>query len=754
MVKSVSHNPGSSIQAKAALAEPAEGTLHQFTTWKTQLSDGISELLNAGAVDGEVAAPVDLRRLHTKLGDVIQEYESVYASLFDNMLNGLAYCRMIFDGDVPVDFVYLNVNAAFVSLTGLKDVVGKKASVAIPGIRESDPHLFEIYGRVARTGKPERFEFYVKALQHWFLLSVYSPHADHFVAVFDLITERKRGELEQQISAVAFEAQEAIMITDAAGVILRVNQAFVETTGYSAEEMVGQTPNLLKSGRHDDSFYEEMWASLRLNGLWQGEIWDRRKNGQVYPKWLNIRGVRGIDGVITHYVASHTDITDRKEAEERIKNLAFYDFLTHLPNRRLLMNRLQHTLAVSARSSREGALLFIDLDHFKTLNDTHGHKMGDELLKEVALRLCACIRDVDTVARLGGDEFIVLLDALSENPKEAAAQAKDIGEKILCTIGQPYLIAGKQYSTTPSIGITLFGDQRRDMEELLKQGDIAMYQAKAAGRNTMRFFDPELQAIIKSRARLEEELRVAISRNQFLLYYQPQVEGERVIGAEALIRWRHPERGMVSPIEFIPLAEETGLILSLGHWVLEAACIQIAAWANRAEMAHISLAVNVSAKQFHQPGFVEQVLSVIEHTGADPHKLKLELTESMLIDNVEDIIAKMTTLKSRGLQFSLDDFGTGYSSLSYLKRLPLCQLKIDQSFVMDVLTDPNDAAIARTVIALGQSLGLKVLAEGVETEGQREFLASYGCHTYQGYLFSRPVAIDEFEKLLEIHADV
>jgi len=412
------------------------------------------------------------------------------------------------------------------------------------------------------------------------------------------------------------------------------------------------------------------------------------------------------------------------------------------------MDRLQQTLAATTRGAREGAVLFIDLDHFKTLNDTHGHKMGDELLKEVAQRLSACVREADTVARLGGDEFVVLLDDLSDTPEDAAAQAESVGEKILSTIGLPFIIAGQEVRSTPSIGITMIGDRLTDLDETLRQADIAMYQAKAEGRNTMRFFDPELQAIIKARIQMEEDLRQGIKKDQFILYYQPQVERDHVIGAEALIRWRHPERGMVFPTEFIPLAEETGLILDLGRWVLETACAQIAAWARRPETAHITLAVNVSARQFHQPDFVEEVLSVIERTAADPRKLKLELTESMLVDNVEDVIAKMTALRSHGLRFSLDDFGTGYSSLSYLKRLPLSQLKIDRSFVMDVLTDPNDAAIARTIIALGQSLGLKVIAEGVETEGQREFLASHGCHIYQGYLFSRPVTLEGFEEKL------
>ena len=560
--------------------------------------------------------------------------------------------------------------------------------------------------------------------------------------------DRRNSETNLRIAATAFESQEGIVITDTNGVILRVNRAFIEDTGYSAEEAVGQTPRILKSGRHDDAFYAQMWQSLLQNGSWQGEIWDRRKSGEIFPKWLNITAVRGADGAATHYVASHMDITERKAAEEKIKDLGLYDPLTRLPNRRLMMDRLRQSLAVSIRGRHEGALFFVDLDNFKTLNDTHGHDKGDQLLVEVAQRLTTSVRELDTVARLGGDEFVVILGALAENPEDAVARATTIAEKIIRAVGQPYQISGHHYITTPSIGIAMFGYQRESIDELMKQADIAMYQAKAAGRNTMRFFDPALQAIIKARTELEDGIRQGISRNEFFLLYQPQLEGDQLIGTEALIRWRHPDRGLVSPIEFIPLAEETGLILPLGRWVLETACRQIVAWASRPETAHITVAVNVSARQFQAEDFVEEVLAALDRTGADPHQLKLELTESMLVHHIEAVIAKMTTLKSHGLRFSLDDFGTGYSSLSYLKRLPLTQLKIDRSFVMDVLSDPNDAAIARTVIALGQSLGLEVIAEGVETEGQRDFLAEHGCHACQGYLFGRPVSAEEVERLM------
>jgi diguanylate cyclase (GGDEF)-like protein/PAS domain S-box-containing protein len=553
-----------------------------------------------------------------------------------------------------------------------------------------------------------------------------------------------------RIAAIAFESQEGMFITDAQNVILRVNRAFSEITGYSSEEAIGQTPRLLSSGRHDAKFYAEMHESIRHSRSWQGEIWNRRKNNEIYPEWLTITAVTNSAGVMTHYVSTLTDISQRKASEEKIQYLAFYDSLTRLPNRRLLVDRLQQALASSARSDRAGALLFIDLDNFKLLNDTLGHEKGDLLLQQVAQRLTASVREGDSVARLGGDEFVLLLDDLSENPNEAANQAEVVGEKILATLNQPYDLAGHTYHNTPSIGVTLFAGHQSSADELMKHADLAMYEAKNAGRNTLRFFDPQMQATISARASLEKDLREALQARQFILYYQPQVDAAgHVTGTEALVRWQHPQRGLVSPATFIPLAEETGLILPLGLWVLETACDQLLAWAAHPQRAHLTIAVNVSARQFRQTDFVEQVLAVLERSGANPQKLKLELTESLLLDDIEAIIAKMSALKTWGVGFSLDDFGTGYSSLTYLKRLPLDQLKIDQSFVRDLLTDPNDAAIAHTIVALAQSLGLSVIAEGVETAAQQDCLAVQGCLAYQGYLFSRPLPIIDFERLLE-----
>lgn len=566
-----------------------------------------------------------------------------------------------------------------------------------------------------------------------------------------LIDELCRKNEQLGVAAVAFESQEGMLITDSNGLILNVNRAFTEISGYTKEEVVGKNPSIMKSGRHNAEFYREMWESINSKGAWQGEIWDRRKNGEEYAKWATISSVRNDKDIVTHYVGAHYDITDRKEFEDKIHGLAFYDQLTGLPNRTLLRERLLQAMTASIRHAIYGGLMFIDLDNFKTINDSLGHDMGDLLLQQVAERLTLCVRAEDTVARLGGDEFVVMLPNLSKDPRDAANQSETVGEKILNALNQNYQLRDVSCLSTPSIGITLFTGNDIGIEELMKQADIAMYRSKNAGRNTMRFFDPSMENEVMGRAAQEKDLRNAVKQGQFLLYFQPQMAGDQLVGSEALVRWQHPVRGLVPPAEFITIAEETGLILTLGLWVLETACCQLASWATRPEMAHLSVAVNVSVRQFHQPDFVDQVLKVLETTGADPQKLKLELTESVLATNVDEIIEKMFALKVQGIGFSLDDFGTGYSSLSYLKRMPLDQLKIDQSFVRDVLTDLNDAVIAKTIIALSRSLGLSVIAEGVETAEHMDFLADSGCHLYQGYFFSRPLPSSEFEGFARIH---
>ena len=564
------------------------------------------------------------------------------------------------------------------------------------------------------------------------------------------ISERKQAEQQLLIAATAFETQEAIMITDADNTILRVNRAFTDMTGYAPDEVIGQNPRILSSGRHEADFYTAMWNDIRRTGGWDGEIWNRRKNGEVSPVHLLITAVKNQGGIVTNYVATITDFTMSMEVADRIKNLAFYDALTQLPNRLLLQDRLRQALASSMRADRAGGLLFIDLDNFKNLNDTLGHDIGDLLLQQVAQRLTSCVREDDTVARLGGDEFVVMLENLSDKPIEAAAQTEEVCEKILFALSQPYQLGTYKHHGTTSIGATLFNDNHQAIDELMKQADIAMYQAKKAGRNTLRFFDPQMQESITARVSLESELHKALENQQFQLYYQIQVDRFlRPYGAEALIRWIHPERGVVSPAQFIPLAEESALILPIGRWVLETACAQIKAWQQESQTRGLVLAVNVSARQFHQANFVAQVQAAVQHHGINPMLLKLELTEGLLLANIEDTIATMSSLNEIGIKFSLDDFGTGYSSLQYLKRLPLDQLKIDQSFVRDIATDSSDIAIVRTIVAMARSLGIAVIAEGVETEEQRQLLLKNGCSNYQGYLFGKPVPIEQFEALLK-----
>ena len=696
-----------------------------------------------------------------------------------------------------------------------------------------------------------------------------TPHK--VVTSFTDITVSRQADSSLRIAAIAFESHEGLMITDANRVIQRINKAFTEITGYPYEEIVGKTPSLLKSDQQDTEFFLSMKKTLNLNGKWEGEIWNRHKNGTLYPVWLTISAVKGDNnGIVTHYVGSLVNISERKQfenlrleneqrlidilnvspiavhiakkhgrevvfynqgyadliknihamgddpkryyvyiedyenvlaelengksvinrqielkipgnttiwtlasymsiqykgenavlgwfyditnlkaAEEKIRQLAFHDPLTRLPNRQLLLDRFQQALASCTRSGKNGALLFIDLDNFKSLNDTLGHIVGDLLLQQVAQRLIASVRQGDTVARLGGDEFVVMLDDLSEQPIEAAEQTEVIGGKILAALEQPYQLNTHEFRNSASVGAIIFSGNHQESEELLKQADIAMYQAKKSGRNTLRFFDPEMQEAIKSKVALEGELHKALECRQFQLHYQIQVDSSRrPVGAEALIRWKHPERGMISPSQFIPLAEEIGLILPIGRWVLDAACAQLKSWESDKAKQELSLAVNVSARQFHQADFVKQVQSVVQQYAINPNLLKLELTESLLLDDIKDTVITMNGLTKIGVRLSLDDFGTGYSSLQYLKLLPLNQIKIDQSFVRDIATDQNDAAIVQTIIAMAGTLGLGVIAEGVETEAQREFLDTRGCHEFQGYLFGKPMPIEEFEASL------
>ncbi|MDN3523539.1 bifunctional diguanylate cyclase/phosphodiesterase [Halomonas ramblicola] len=606
------------------------------------------------------------------------------------------------------------------------------------------------FDEMERTGQPVEYDYRMSSQgQHREYHAVLSPLVNlgqdigGALAVVRDVTEERATEAQLRIAATAFETHLGMLITDAEGNILRINDTFSRITGYREEDVLGKNPRLLSSGMHDATFYRGLWASVLEKGNWQGEIWNRRKNGEVYPEWLTISAVHNAAGELTHYVATFSDLTERKAAEQEIHQLAFYDPLTGLPNRRLMLDRLEGVLRDSYRTRQYGALVYLDLDNFKQVNDTQGHHRGDQLLQTIAERLGRVVREADTLARLGGDEFALLFHDLGREVEAAGIVVERIARKLLGVLQHPILLGDESVAVTGSLGITLIRDQGTGVDEILQQADMALFQAKATGRNTLSFFDPDMQVRLQARARLEADLRQALPRREFRLHYQPQVAaGGAVVGVEAVLRWEHPERGLVSPGEFIPLAEENRLIVVIGYWALDAACRQLAAWATDPQRRDLSISVNVSPRQFRELDFVEQVLAVLAATRAPAERLKLEVTETLFMEERDDARAKMLRLRERGVSFSLDDFGTGYSSLAYLKQLPLDQLKIDQSFVRDLLEEDATAAIVASTIALARSLGLEVVAEGVETRAQHDWLVEHGCRRFQGYLFGRPLPLE------------
>jgi diguanylate cyclase (GGDEF)-like protein/PAS domain S-box-containing protein len=617
----------------------------------------------------------------------------------------------------------------------------------------------------ARTASFEKRYLRKDGSLTWVLLTISIQHDDEgrplfFLTLVQDINARKQA--EELLAA----AQEALRVSEeryptafqmsldsmnlnrlSDGVFVDVNKAFLDITGYAREEVIGHSSIELNLWENIEGRQKMIDMIGQQDACRNLEARFRTKNGTLLWGLMSATVIE-LEGVPC-ILSVARDISDVKTAQDEIRHLAFYDPLTELPNRRLLLERLRQTVMASKRGGRQRALLFIDLDNFKNLNDTLGHAVGDLLLKEVGERLTGCIRAGDTAARVGGDEFVVILEDLAGTPEEAAAWAGSVAEKILGSITQPYVLGDRECRSTASMGITVFGDGNENSSAILQQADIAMYQAKAAGREAIRFFAPELQTAVNARAALEGELRQGIQNREFELWYQPQIDRCRVVGAEALLRWNHPVRGILLPAEFISLAEETGLIVALGTQVLEDACRQLAVWAGRPETAALSVAVNVSPRQFRQADFADKVLAALRTAGADPRNLELEITESLLVEDLEETIAIMTELRSHGLRFSLDDFGTGYSSLAYLKRLPLDRLKIDGSFVRDMLADATSRAIAHAIIWLSREMNLPLLAEGVETEDQRDCLAHLGCHAYQGYLFSPPVPLEQFELLLD-----
>lgn len=659
---------------------------------------------------------------------------------------------------MDAESVILRVNKAFTKDTGYDydDVVGKTPVLFQCGRHDADFYR-DMLASIECSGVWQG-EIWIRhkggeSREKWLSVSAIKGddgQVSHYACAHVDITERKEMERRNEVlllrqKVLMSSSLEGVHIMDIDGNIVEANDTFCQMLGYSPDEISRMNVADWDVQWSKEELMERFKALVHVNAA-RFETRHRRRDGTLIDVEISTTGAE-IDGRRYLFASSH-DITRRKEDEETIRRLAFHDALTHLPNRQLLLDRLNHALASSERNENRGALLFIDLDNFKKLNDTLGHVMGDLLLKQVAERLVSCVRDGDTVARLGGDEFVVMLENLNEQAIVAAEQVETIGEKILAALSKPYQLKAQVFRSSGSLGATLFCKETQDAEELLKQADIAMYQAKKAGRNTLRFFDQKMQEAINARVEIEGELRLALDSGQFELYYQVQVDREgQPVGAEALIRWNHPERGVVIPEEFISLAEEIGLILPIGRWVLNEACAKLADWSADEKMRKLALAVNISARQFRQVDFVDELKAAIAHHALDPALLKLELTESMLLENSAETVATMNALKAIGVQLSLDDFGTGYSSLQYLKRLPLNQIKIDQSFIRDIATSSSDAAIVQTIIAMTEALRMDVIAEGVETEVQRELLDLKSCQAYQGYLFGEPLPVERFEAL-------
>ena len=714
------------------------------------------------AVSAEVSASGDSAGLLLAAGaGWMPESEECYRASFDQAAVGILHTSL--QGRI------LKCNESFARIVGYtpEELVGSNFQEITPPEDRNNSNWAAVHllsGEVSSASFEKRYLRKDGSLT-WVMLTISIQHDGEgqplfFLTLVQDINARKQAEALLEVAQEALRLSEERYRTAfqmsldsinlsrlSDGVYVDCNHAFLETTGYAREEVIGHGSIELNIWE-DPADRDRLVEMLERQGVCRNyEARFRKKNGEVFWAMLSASAIE-LEGVRS-ILSIARDISEVKTAQDEIRHLAFYDPRTELPNRRLLLERLRQTVTAGKRSGRQRALLFIDLDNFKNLNDTLGHAVGDLLLKKAGERLTGCIRACDTGARVGGDEFVVILEDLGKTSEEAAKQAGSVAEKILSSISQPYGLAGRECRTTASIGITVFGDGTQRSSAILQQADIAMYQAKAAGKDAIRFFAPELQSAVNARAALEAELRQAIERREFELWYQPQVDGDRVIGAEALLRWNHPGRGTLKPAEFITLAEETGLVVPLGNQVLETACRQLAKWALRGETEALSVAVNVSARQLRQADFVEQVLAMLARTGARAERLELEITESMLLEDLEGTIATMKELRSRGVRFSLDDFGTGYSSLAYLKRLPLDQVKIDGAFVRDMLADATSRAIAQAIIWLSRAMNLSLLAEGVETEEQRACLEELGCHVYQGYLFGPAVPAGEFAMLLD-----
>ncbi len=670
----------------------------------------------------------------------------VLEALFNNMTNGFALHEVIRDAKGKIyDYRYLKVNEAFEKMLGFS-----KTQLIGHTVKELLPHLetywIENYAEVVNTGQSKNLENYAQDLNRWFTVYVYTPQAEQFAVLAQDITERKLVEEKLQLAALVYEnCHEAMMVTDQYNSIITVNPAFTTLTGYRAEEVIGQKTNLLKSGYHSNEFYQKMWNQINDSGFWKGEIWNRRKNGEIYAEWLSINTIFNLDHTVYRRVALFSDITYQKESQHLIWLHANFDSLTGLPNRNMFQDRLQQCIKKSHFNHQSLMLLFIDLDRFKEVNEALGYQIGDALLKEAARRLQSCIHESDTLARLGGDEFSIILTELQTH-----REVEKISQNILQVMAKPFDLYNDRVYLSASIGIAIYPNDATEATELIKCADQAMYAAKHQGRNRYSYFAPFMQKAAKVRMRIANDLRNALTYHQFHLLYQPIIELTTGIisKAEVLIRWQHPLHGIISPDSFIPIAENNGMIVDIGYWVFQQAALQAALWRKKYQ-TDFQISVNKSPMQFQTElhNYVEWI-RYLHKLGLPGQSIVLEITETLLMEASEPLIYQLLQFRRSGMQISLDDFGTGYSSLAYLKKFEIDYVKIDQSFVRHLRANSNDLALCEAIIVMAHKLGIRVIAEGVETIEQRELLTRAGCDYGQGYLFSKPVNGQEFESLL------
>ena len=734
--------------------------------WRDITEDKLAEAMQETRI-AVLDGLVNNQSLDLILKDIAIRLEAIYPEMRVSILIREPHGGRLFTGAAPSLPAFYNA-----AVDGLESEVGKgscgsAAALGVPVIVEdirSHPYWVPYVELAEQAGVRACWSipFLNKAGQALGTFGIYYAQSraptqhelnfiEEFARIAGLAVERTRADTTlRQAAAVFGSTSEGVIITDLSPCILQINHAYTLITGYTEAEALGRNPNLIRSGHQDSAFYQAMWNSIRQTGHWRGEIWNRRKNGEVFPQLLTISTVYDNTGMPSHYVGVMTDISQLKQSEERLEHLAHYDPLTNLPNRLLVQSRLEHALKLAERSRQRVAVLFIDLDRFKNINDSLGHPVGDELLRAIAKRLSGRLREGDTLGRLGGDEFLLILENVRQ-PEDAA----EIAHTLIGLLEAPFRLPnGHDVYVSASIGISLFPSDARTVTELVQHADAAMYQAKDHGRSTYRFYTSTLTSVVNARLDLESRMRRALAQGEFVVYYQPQVDivTGAVTGCEALVRWNDPVKGLVSPAEFIPLAEDTGLIVPLGEWVLRTACAQASSW-SQAGQPPLTVSVNLSGRQLQQPRFVQQVADILGRTGLPASQLKLELTESTIMGRGEEAVAQLTDLRALGLSLAIDDFGTGYSSLAYLKRFPIDELKIDQGFVRDIPLDINDMEIAATIIAMARNLKLKVVAEGVETPEQLAFLTQQGCHAFQGYLYSRPVPAAEFDRLLSASRD-